>query len=183
MAPLANVPDLEARLQRSVTSSAAILALDGASAQIRDDVGWSITAETGVSLTLDGTGERSLWLPTLYLTDVVSVVEDGVPLTVVDDFDWTSYGRLIRVGGCWPDKPRSVVVTIDHGYPADSPKVVKPRDICLSLAGRMVDNPSGLLRSSTVGGVSQVYAVPVSGDPALVLTKAEREALAPLRLP
>lgn len=154
MAAFATPSDLASSLEQDVDTATATLALAVASGKIRDFAGWSITQETGAVATLDGTGDRSLWLKSLLVTAVASVVENGLTLTVVAGFDWTEYGKLIRVGRCWICKPRSVVVTYTHGY-VTVPDGVK--GVCLSLAGRLYDNPVAL-RSYTVGGVSQTYA-------------------------
>jgi hypothetical protein len=112
------------------------------------------------------------------VTAVTSIVEEGTTLTVVTDFDWTSYGKLIRVYRRWTSKPRAVVVTFTHGY-ATAPDDVK--GVCLSLAGRLYENP-GSLRSYTVGGVSETYASgPGISGPGLTID--EKNDLGPYRLP
>lgn len=180
MAAFAAPPDLEVRLQRDLDFGLAQDALDGASAQIRADVGWSVSEESGVTLTLDGPGSQWLLLPTRHLTAVTSVVEEGVTLVLDDDYDWTARGRLIRVGKCWSSKPRSIVVTINHGYPATSPQILKTKQICLNLAGRIIGNPNGA-RQYSVGGVGETYAGS-SDDIGPSLSKTERAELASLRL-
>jgi hypothetical protein len=98
-----------------------------------------------------------VWLPTLLVNSVASVVENGVTLTVVTGFDWTSYGKLIRIARPWYSKPRSIVATVNHGYAPGVTELDTAKGVCLSLAGRIYDNP-GALRSYTVGGVSETYA-------------------------
>jgi hypothetical protein len=178
VAAFATPSELASSLQQDLDTATATLALNRASAKIRTFAGdWSISQEVGAVATLDGSGEQSLWLPSLLVTAVASVVEDGFSLTVVTGFDWTSYGKLIRTGRCWTSKPRSVVVTFTHGYVAVPDDV---KDVCLAVAGRLYRNPAGL-RSKTVGGVSWTAAgaaSEVGGD----LTESEREALTPYRL-
>lgn len=87
-----------------------------ATSAIRRYCGWHIAPEVTETLTLDGPGGTLLRLPSLYVTDVVSVTNDG---TAVTDPEWSANG-LIR--GCWTSKFRGVVVTFTHGYevcPAD----------------------------------------------------------------
>ena len=178
MAAFATPSDLASFLQKDVDTATATLALNIATGKIRDECGWSITQEVGAVVTLDGEGERALWLPSLLVTAVASVVENGITLTVVTQFDWTPYGKLIRVGRCWTCKPRSVVVTFTHGE-ATAPDTVK--GISLSLAGRLYDNPGGL-RSYSVGAVSETFAGS-SKDLGPGLTESEKEDLASYRLP
>jgi hypothetical protein len=181
VAALATPSDLASWLQKDLDTATATLALAVASDRIRDHVGWSITQETGAVFTLDGTGTNSLWLPTQLLTAVTSVVENGITLTVVTQFDWTTYGRLIRQYRCWTDKMRSVVATITHGYAPGAAELDNAKGVCLSLAARVYDNPTAL-RSYTVGGVSETYAGSAEAlSPGL--SDDEKRDLVPYRLP
>jgi hypothetical protein len=177
VAAFATPSDLASLLQQDLDTASATLALNIASSKIRSFAGWSITEEVGAVATLDGNCDRVLFLPSLYVTAVASVVEYGTSLTVVTGFDWTSYGELIRVGRLWTWRPRSVVVTFTHGY-TTAPDDVK--GICLSLAGRLYDNP-GALRSYAVGGVSATYAGS-AGALGPGLTEDEKIDLASYRL-
>ena len=155
MAAFATPTELAGFLQRDLDTYSAAQALDLASQAIRDHCGWSITQVTGAVETLDGGGGRSVWLKTKLLTAVTSVTELGLSLPVTTGFDWTDAGQVIRVGRWWTYRPRSVVVTYTHGY-ATVPDSVK--GVCLSIAGRRYQNPE-TLKSYTVGGVSESYAV------------------------
>lgn len=159
MATLATPTELAGFLQQDLDTYTATQALEHASQAIRDHCGWTISQETVTGKVLDSHGERSIWLPTLLLTAVASVVEKGVTLTVTTDYDWTAYGRLIR-SGCWPNEARSVTVTYTHGY-ATVPDSVK--GVCLAAAGRRYQNPEGR-RSYTVGGISESFAIPSKGE-------------------
>lgn len=174
MAAFATPAELASFLQRDLDTATATLALENASQQIRDYVGWSVSEEVDREVTLDGTGGPYLWLPTKHLTDVSTVVENGVTLTVVDDFDWSSRGYLIR-SGRWTCRPRAVVVTFTHGWPDGSEKLRTARSVCLSLAGSIYDNPGGV-RSYTVDDVSETYAG-ASADLGPLLSDVQRIAL------
>lgn len=141
MDPFASTADLAAKLgttEDALDTARATLALESASGVIRDRCGWTISSET-VTDTLDGDGGRSLWLPTLKLTDVSNVQIGDQILVAGMDFDWTSYGKLIRAGR-WPHKPRSISITYTHGYDAVSQGV---RTVCLKLAATAYENTSG----------------------------------------
>ncbi len=178
MAAFASSTDLQNWLQlSSINSAAATLALDIASSAIRSFCGWSISQETGVTGVLDGSGNRWLWLPTLKLTAVTSVKVNGDPLTVVTDFDWTSYGKLIH-RGCWPRTARSVEVVYTHGY-ATVPDVVK--GACLVAATLLYKNPEFVSsRSETMGpfAESSSYSSSLPGG----LPVAVAEMLGPFKL-
>lgn len=181
MAALANPTELAGFLQQDLDTYAATQALDIASQNIRTACGWSISQETVTAQEFDGAGSQSIFINTLNLTAVSSVVADGATLTSTD-YRFYRYGWLRRVYACWPCFPKLVTVSYTHGY-ATVPDDVK--GACLVLAGAKYETPGGRLRSytDTVGGVteSRTYA---TGSPAAVIPVDDPEAvIARYRLP
>jgi hypothetical protein len=136
------------------------LVLGVISDEIRNAVGWSVTQEADVVAVVDGPGVTELLLPTLHLTSVASVIEDGV---LLDESRYLRYrhGVIKRVEGAipvrWTRRLQGITVTYTHGYPADAvPGVFKA--IALDLVGRVADNPAGILKSRTVNKVAVSYA-------------------------
>lgn len=146
MEPFADTADLKVS-HPTLSTAAAGRALEKASAAIRAWCGWSISRET-VTKRLDGTGERSLWLRTLQLTDVVELTVTGVPLVPLVDYDWTLYGRVLHRSR-WPDTPRSVEITYTHGF---DPVPLELVEACLELAGKAVANPYGAVGLTRTAG-------------------------------
>lgn len=178
MAPLATAQQLASWLQvDSVESDAATLALNVASGAVRRYCGWSISAETKTGELVDGTGRRSVWLPTLRLTAVSDVTEGGVALVDGTDYVWTREGRLYRAG-LWRNVPRNIQVTYTHGFDTVPDDV---QGVTLSAAGRIYVNPEGW-RQHTVGSET-VIAVGASSDVTAILTEGERLELAGWRVP
>lgn len=106
-----------------------------------------------------------LLLPETPVTEIAEVVENGVALTVGDDYKLGSYGILYRVGRFWYPGIQTVVVTYSHGYAA-IPEIVA--SICTRAAGRAYQ--SGL-RSAALSGIAGVsgqtlgdYSVTLSGE-------------------
>lgn len=157
----------------------ATLLVNSASAAIRGHCGWNISQETVTGDVLDGSGEWDLWLPTKNLTAVTSVTENGVTLADPANYVWYRNGRLTR-SGRWTSEAKAVVATYTHGYPTGHVKLELARSVCLTIAARLLNNPSGL-RSETVGGVSWTAAGD-SADATVILTPSEKESLAPLAL-
>lgn len=163
MADFATRAELASHLQvADVDNGTADLALAAASAEIRAECGWSITQETVTAEAHPG-GGPVIFLPTLWLTAVSAVVENGVTLTAAD-FTFTRSGALWRArssvrGGRWYDTGVPVLVTYTHGLPAGSthPWLALAKAECLRRAGLVYLNPQRL-RSETVGGVSQTWA-------------------------
>lgn len=67
-------------------------------------------------VTVDGPGGPVLSLPSLYVTGVSAVVEDGVTLDVSDLRVSTNGQIRKRSGGCWTSAYAGVTVTMTHGY-------------------------------------------------------------------
>ena len=87
--------------------------LEQAEGLVRGFCGWHIApSRAAVAVTLDGTGSSILPLPSLYVTAVTAVVEDGVTLNL-DSIEWSKDGWLEKCYGRWTRKPSGVVVTID----------------------------------------------------------------------
>ena len=87
--------------------------IEAVAAFVRARSGWHIAPSATVTEVFDGNGLSVLSLPTGHLTDVTTVVEDGVNIT--DQVQWSSLG-LLRLGRRWTDRWRGVEVTFTHGY-------------------------------------------------------------------
>jgi len=117
--PELTVADVElytnGRLLASNVETARILAR--ALAAARKYCGWHVMPSlAGDVVTVDGSNDPVLPLPTLKLTTLTSVVEDGVTLSV-SDLVWST-GRTLRKrsGASWTWKYGSIVVTMTHGF-------------------------------------------------------------------
>jgi hypothetical protein len=150
-----------------------------AEAAVRAYCGWHIApARTEVELTLDGSGSTVLLLPTLKLTDLLSVTEEEEPVDLTD-VEWTEAGCLRRETP-WTCKLRGVIVTIDHGHAAAPPEVTA---VVQAIAQRAINNPGSLL-SKTIGPFSETHSQ-TAGNQALPVTMldAEKAILARYKLP
>lgn len=112
--PLITAEQLAAYPGRTVPADQADLLIAGVSAAVRERCGWHIAPSITQTVTVDGSGGRLQLLPTLRLTAVNSVTDDGTALAV-DDYDWAADGRLWRSCG-WTRRLRGVVAEIVHGY-------------------------------------------------------------------
>lgn len=115
-----------------------------AQAAIRGYCGWHVAPSVTQSLTLDGPGSTLLRLPSMHVTDVTSVVNDGREIT---DPQWSASG-MIR--GRWTEKFRGVTVTLMHGYDPCPPDVL---DVLTQMA-----TYAQLLASSGAGGIASQMA-------------------------
>lgn len=149
--------------------------LEQAQERVRDFCGWHIAPSRTETLTVDGPGSRWLVLPTLRLTAVTSVTEDGA-LVDAGDYTWSAYGVLTRTYGSWTRRRSGIVVVFVHGFDAVPPPVVA---VTRALAQRATDNAGSAARQQA-GPFSMQY----SGDGAVMgLLEGEKAALGRYRLP
>jgi hypothetical protein len=80
--------------------------------------GWVVTPPETVTITVDGPGGRDLSLPTLHLSALTAVVEDGVTLNVAELAVSVNTGIVRKRFGCWTSKLGGIQVTMTHGYAA-----------------------------------------------------------------
>ncbi|MFJ1789543.1 hypothetical protein ACIOML_35195 [Streptomyces anulatus] len=164
---LATVDELAAWMQREPAElpEGAALALDTASAIVRSEARQRFTRGTStVALSLQ---DQVVTLPQRPVVSVELVRAGGRELHP-DEY------RLWRDELWFTGSYGSAVVTYSHGY-AEVPATV--RAIVLTLAGRVLTNPSDL-RQESVGSVSVTYAAETIGAS---LAPIERDQLARYR--
>lgn len=122
---------------------------EAACGAVRSYCGWHVAPAVPEVLTMDGSGEDVQFLPTLHLTAVASITNDG---DVVTSPEWSQSG-MVRGAGCWTRKFRGVVATITHGYEECPPEVLKVAAELVSSADR-----GGV--SSVTSGAHQVRFEP-----------------------
>jgi hypothetical protein len=97
--------------------------LDAALTAARRDVRWNVSPiQTGVTITLNGTGTPFVRLPTKQVISLTDVTSDGVALDPVNDvtLDLESGNLLMLNSGIWSSSYNGITVTMDHGYPEDA---------------------------------------------------------------
>lgn len=152
--------------------------LEQAEALVRAFCGWHIApSRTATAAVIRGNGTTTLVLPSLYVTSISAVSDDGTALTVEDDYIWSAAGVLTRVG-TW--STGEVTVTYTHGYDTPPPEV---KAIVQAVAQRAVDNPGSLLRRQ-IGPFSNTYSTTGANEVAtLALLESEKDALRRYRIP
>lgn len=181
MGDFVTVEDLATALRETVDNATAEQAIADAESAVRSYCRWGLTEETVTSQVVEPTG-GVIFLPTLHLT-AVTAVESGSALTSGTGFAWYPNGTVKRLGAYWSPVYGAVVLTYTHGYPAASPALQPARTAARSYAIRQYQN-AAQMRSETVGGVTDAYAIPTSGVPIGVdLSYSEQNLLAPLKLP
>lgn len=150
--------------------------LDQAEALVRSYCGWHIAPPATEDIEVSASNSPILVLPTLKLTAVTGVTEDGTAVT--DQFTWTSAGVLSRTYGGWTSGP--VVVSVTHGYDPVPPEVTA---VVQAVAQRAVDNPGSKPRVQD-GPFSDTFSQSgFNQSPALALLDAEKAILDRYRLP
>ncbi len=93
-----------------------------ASAKIRSYCRWHVGPALTETVVLDGRNGRVLPVPSLLITEVAEVLEDGTAVEV----EWSSVG-LLRHPQRWTKRWRGVQVTLTHGFdpvPAELARIV-----------------------------------------------------------
>lgn len=93
------------------------LLLTGAIAAARAYCGWHVIPErVGDEVVLDGPASPLLVLPTLRLTGISQLSEDGTDIDV-DTVEWSARGLVYKQNRVyWTGKFRGVTATINHGF-------------------------------------------------------------------
>lgn len=152
------------------------LDLTAAEAAVRAYCGWHIAPVITEDLVLDGSGTSTLFLRTLRLKDVTAVELSGTALDLAD-LEWSEAG-FMRRSGTWPDRLRSVKVSIVHGF-EDAPDVAA---IVRAIAARASASPTGVVREQA-GAVSIGFSLTAPGvSGGVVLMDHERKQLDAYRI-
>lgn len=147
--------------------------LAAALAAARKYCGWHVMPSlVGHVVTVDGSNDAVLPLPTLSLTTLTSVVEDGVTLSV-PDLVWST-GRTLRKrsGVRWTWKYGAVVVTMTHGFTTvpdwDAAVLAMIDEMSLSVGSG--SGGSGGVKRNRVDDVEREWFTAVTGAAAAAAT-------------
>lgn len=101
---------------------------------------------------------------------------DGRELS--DQIDWSVAGTIQLRSGSWPDRPGSVTVKLNHGYPRD--EVPEIAELLRTLAKRARSQPG--ISSQSVNGASVSYLTYGGTTLGVQLLQIEKDMLEPYRL-
>lgn len=126
--------------------------LDIASGDVRTYCGWHIAPSVTETVTADGSGGLVQALPTLNLTAVTAITEDGEPVDM-DDVHWSTAGLVTRATP-WTSRLGGVTANITHGYSTVPAEIV---GVVLMAAVRAAVSPTGAVREQA-GPFSITYS-------------------------
>lgn len=131
--------------------------LDQAEGVVRDFCGWHIAPERTETVKFYGHATNApILLPTMYLTGIASVTDQG---TLLDPsvYDFDPAGLLLRIdGGCWATGYGPLVVEFTHGYNETPPGVARAVQ---AVAGAL---STGALKSKQAGPFAESYLTDIS---------------------
>jgi hypothetical protein len=131
--------------------SSALLAIEMATAAIRNYCGQYLSYVKDDKIVLDGNGRSKLFLPEIPVVAVSQVIEDDEELEE-DDYQFSTNGVLHRVDDYWSSGFQNIEVEYSHGYKILPDSIVV---ICIRAAARAYQ--AGL-RAEEMGGVPGVSA-------------------------
>jgi hypothetical protein len=143
---------------------------EAANATVRAFCRWHVAPAIFETLTLDGSGSRTLLLPSKHVVALEEVLNEGVNVTEL--VDTSTAGILELTSGCWTSRLGRIKVTLLHGYNIED--VADVAEVIQSLAARAASVPAGIA-SQTIGPASVRYGT----VPMLV---EEQNKLEPYRL-
>lgn len=180
--PLITPDDFAAQSQGrfSAADLRVIEALNGVSSAIRSYCHWHVTPALDCEIVTHGDGGRIISLPTLYLSAIGSVVEDGIELTS-GQYEARSNGLIRRTGWkIWSTTWNAVTIDYNAGFPAEA--VPEFRQIVLQIAGSAVSAALGV-REEHAGQVGVTYNQTASGvSGGISLLDRDKDMLAPFRI-
>lgn len=182
MASFVTPAELSAYTQGKVSASDPRVqpVLDAVSRAIRKYCGWHVGPSQEDTLTLDGPCAYLLQLPTLHLTEIDSIEEEG-EVVDVDDYEWSALGDIRRIGYPykWGYKFRSIEITFTHGF-SDYSDV---EQVCQQVTAGALASPMGATREQA-GSVGVSWGLTGTGTSGgLTFLHRDLEILTKYKLP
>lgn len=167
--------DVEKFLQIDISAEpepAVTMLIENAQAVIETYCDRTFEAESSITETLDGPGIERLLLSKWPITTVTSVTEDGVTLTVADDYlIYANTGELARGSSTtrrnWTSNRQAVTVVYDAGY-TDVPHDI--RDVCTRMVARAFQAASAF--ANAPAGASSIREISLEGSDSVKYSKA-----------
>lgn len=152
--------------------------LSAAHAALRRFCGWHVAPVITETLTLDGSGGKTLLLPSKRIVSIESVISDGVDVT--DRVEVSKNAGMIEFGGHWSRKLGGIVIELTHGYEVD--EVLDVSALIVTLTKRARES-GRTVASQAIGPANVRYITGTDGSvPGLPLFESEKETLEPYRL-
>jgi len=138
------------------------LALDAALAAVRSFCGWHIVPSVTETVNVWSPDGRSVFVQTLNLTSITSVVQDAVTIAS-SAYTFESYGVITMAQGGYFSTLTRVAVNFTHGY-ATLPTNAK--DVVLSVANRSISDSRGMVArpGSQAGIFVETYGPRLTDD-------------------
>lgn len=152
--------------------------LNAAHAAIRRFCGWHVAPAITETLTLDGSGGKTLLLPSKRIVSIQSVLSDGQDVT--DRVDVSKGAGMIEFDGQLSRKLGGIAVNLTHGYEIDEVPDVAALIVTLTKRAREAGRT---IASQAIGPANVRYITGSDGSvPGLPLFESEKETLEPYRL-
>lgn len=151
--------------------------LDAANRAIRAYCGWHVAPVIPETLTLDGSGGKTLLLQSLRVIELERVTSDGVDVT--ERVQVSERAGMLEIDGEWSNRLGGIKVELRHGFTAE--EVPDIATLILNVAKRAGSGQS-LIASQSVNGASVSYLTAGGAPLSVPLLQIEKDALEPYRL-
>lgn len=151
--------------------------LNAANQAIRTECGWHVAPIINEELVLDGTGGRSLLVPSQRIRQVISATSDGRDVT--SEVKFSRRAGVLTLASGWSCEVGSIELNIEHGYAVD--EVPDIAALIVTLTKRA--SASGHIVAQSIGPASVKVATSREGAALGVpLLESEKATLAPYKL-
>ena len=162
----------------SMVTSGSVTPIQAAEGAVRRYCGWHIAPVVTETLVLDGTGTRSLLLPTMRIRSIDSLVI-GAERIDVSRVHYSRTAGVVQIEGhLWTRGLGNVEISLTHGY-EQAPDEVRA---IIDAVAKRVKQYAGAVMSQRAGTQAVNYAVVGGAGRGVPLTPDEKEALAAYRL-
>lgn len=152
--------------------------LNAAHGAVRNYCGWHVAPVVTETITLDGSGGRTLLLPSKRVVSLLSVQSDGVDVT--DAVSVSKRAGMIEIDGVWSCKLAGIEVEVEHGFSAE--EVPDVAGLIVTLTKRARD-AGRTIAAQAVGAANVRYITSSDGAvPGIPLLAQEKELLDRYRL-
>lgn len=131
-------------------------AIDAAVDAVRTYCDWHIWPARTVTMRLDGEGGKVLTLPTLHVTQLDDIREQG-HLIDPETYEWSASGDVRRLAGSWTQRWRGLEVDLTHGYAQCPPALLA---LLADTVSDALSNPVGA--PSAIGPFQWATQIPAS---------------------
>ncbi|UBH06472.1 hypothetical protein K8P10_001983 [Leucobacter sp. Psy1] len=176
-----SVEEIQKLTNRPLDQVLAKTIASAASRAVRDRCGWRVAGQITETLTLSARSDRLLTLPSLHVSNIAEIREDGHRLELDRDYDWDTNGIIERLTGRWNRRRRKIDITLTHGF-HECPGAIAEA-LAAAIARGTLTPAGNIVSETTLGAAVQFGRGPGGTAAGSMFLPHELEALDAFRIP